>query len=224
MLLAENISKKYKKVIFNNVSFSAEVGDFIMVVGENGSGKSTLLSILAGVLKPEGGELYWDKERLFKKRKLFKKYIGFVPQENPLIEEVSVLDNLKLWYYEDKKGLNKAIESGVIKRFGVNEFLKKKVKTLSGGMKKRLSIACAVADNPPVLVLDEPTASLDIVCKAEVREYLKEYAKNGGIVIMTTHETDDLKLANKVFLMKNGAFSDVSDGFSPERLLELIKK
>jgi ABC-type multidrug transport system ATPase subunit len=83
------------------------------------------------------------------------------------------------------------------------------VEKLSGGMKKRLSIACALAKDPPILILDEPGASLDIVCKEDIKNYLKSYLKNGGTVIITSHEEAELDLCNRMYLLQNGVLTEL---------------
>lgn len=154
-----NLEKRYKKrVILNQISFVVEQGSCVGILGGNGSGKSTLLSILAGVLQPNAGHVYWGNEDLLCKESLRNELIGYVPQGNPLFEELTAWDNLLLWY--DKKTLKKELEQGVLACLGIGEFIKVPVHHMSGGMKKRLSIGCAIANHPKVLLLDEPSSAL----------------------------------------------------------------
>ena len=158
MLEIKNICKKYKKnIVLNNVGFEVKSGDCIGLLGENGTGKSTLLSILAGITKADAGEIFYSNESK----------IGYVPQENPLITDLSAKDNLSLWY-------GKNIPS-IVEELGLTDCLDKKVTHLSGGMKKRLSIAIAMAENPNLLLLDEPSAALDLICKQTIRDYLYNF-------------------------------------------------
>lgn len=221
-----SIAKSYgkKSEILKQVSFTAEKGEYVAIVGANGCGKSTLLSILSGSGKPNGGTFLVDGQNPFKNSKVFEKYIGFVPQENPLMENLTVYDNLKFWYCDTGRDMKKDLESGVPAILGVTEFLYKNVDQLSGGMKKRLSICCALAKNPPILILDEPGASLDIVCKQDIMNYLSTYVKNGGTVIITSHEEGELKLANSMYLLKDGVLYKLSRPAMGNELLNLIKK
>lgn len=199
----KNVQKQYgKKQVLRDISLSAEGGRCIGILGSNGSGKSTLLSILAGVLRPEGGTFLCDGIDLLKEPARRAALVGYVPQGTPLIDELSARDNLLLWY--DKQELEAELESGVLKLLGIGEFLKVPVCKMSGGMKKRLSIGCAVAKRPPILLLDEPTAALDLVCKERISSYLREYKKAGGLLLLTTHDVMELSLCDELYIIKDG--------------------
>ncbi len=198
-----NIKKKYgKKTVLDGVSLSAESGEIIGIIGGNGSGKSTLLTILAGIAGSDGGDFIYDGKSLFEDKKTREKVLGFVPQSTPLLEELSAFDNLRLWY--SKKEMKTELENGVLKSLGIDEFLKTPVYKMSGGMKKRLSIGCAVAHSPEILLLDEPTASLDLVCREKIADYLKGFTKKGGTAILVTHEASEFELCDKIFILKEG--------------------
>ena len=197
------IKKKYgSKKVLNDISFSAGAGKCIGILGSNGCGKSTLLSILAGVQKADGGQFLYDGNDLFKYKKQRSELIGYVPQGTPLIEELSAADNLFLWYSKEKT--KQELENGVLKMLGVDEFLKTPVSKMSGGMKKRLSIGCAIYNRPPVLLLDEPMAALDLACKQKIFDYINKHKKDGGIVLISTHDVLELNLCDECYIMKNG--------------------
>ena len=199
----ENIYKKFgSKKVLQGASFTAESGKCIGILGGNGSGKSTLLSILAGIQHADNGSFLCNDNDLFKFPAQRAKIIGYVPQGTPLIEELTAYDNLLLWY--DKKTIKKELESGVLKMLGIQDFLKVVVSKMSGGMKKRLSIGCAISRKPPVLLLDEPMAALDIACKQNISNYIKEHKRAGGIVFLTTHDVLELELCDEWYIMKNG--------------------
>ena len=128
---------------------------------------------------------------------------GYVPQENPLIPELSVYDNLRLWY-PDRTELKKELQEGFLQLLGIGDFVKKPVRKLSGGMKKRVSIGIALAGMPPVLILDEPSAALDLVCKEDIKRYLQIYLEKKGTVVITTHEESELSLCDRLYVMKDG--------------------
>ena len=199
----ENISKSYgKKKILNGISFEAEGGECIGILGGNGCGKSTLLSILAGVRRANEGDFFADEANLFKDKKKRAELVGYVPQGTPLLEELSAIDNLRLWY--DRETLEKELKDGTLKMLGVDEFLKVPVRKMSGGMKKRLSIGCSVAHSPRLLLLDEPTAALDLICKDQIREYLIDHKKKGGIILLTTHDERELLLCDSLYIISGG--------------------
>lgn len=198
-----NITKKYgKKSILNGISLSAKAGDCIGILGGNGCGKSTLLSILAGVQPSSSGEFICNEISLFKNNKLRWALIGYVPQGTPLLEELNAYDNLLLWY--TKEDMKKELNSGVLKMLGIPEFLKTTVSKMSGGMKKRLAIGCAVSRDPKILLLDEPSAALDLVCKENIAQYIENFKASGGIVLIATHDIQELRLCSKLYIMKNG--------------------
>lgn len=205
MIEVTNICKKYKKnQILQNISFQVNCGERVVIVGKNGCGKSTLMQILAGVIKPNGGTIRYFGQEPLQKNSLFRKYCGYVPQENPLMEELSVQDNLKLWGVTGTKQYEHILDS-----FQLRDLLRTKAGKLSGGMKRRLAIACALAEWPPILLLDEPTTALDIFYKESIEQWLKEYNRLNGIVIMTSHDESEILSANRCLVMHEGAFIEL---------------
>ena len=199
----KDIHKKYgSKYVLNGINLVVDAGKCIGILGSNGSGKSTLLSILAGVQPADDGSFLFDGNDLFKYSADYSCLVGYVPQGTPLIEELTAYDNLLLWY--DKKTLKKELAEGLLKSLGIDEFLKTTVSKMSGGMKKRLSIGCAVAEKPSVLLLDEPMAALDIVCKQNISEYIKMHKAAGGIVLLATHDLLELELCDEWYIIKDG--------------------
>jgi ABC-2 type transport system ATP-binding protein len=199
----KGIKKKYgKKAVLEEIDLIAESGDCIGILGGNGSGKSTLLSLLAGVRKPDGGDFLYNGISLFQNPSERAKLVGYVPQGTPLIEELTAKDNLALWY--SKKEMKKELENGVLKMLGIQDFINTVVSKMSGGMKKRLSIACAMSGHPPILIMDEPMAALDLVCKQRISEHISEHRKKGGIVLISTHDTFEITLCNKWYIIKDG--------------------
>lgn len=209
MIEIENLTSAYgKKKVLQGVSFDAERGECIGIVGPNGCGKSTLLSVMAGVLKPLSGTIFYYGKNALENRVVFQKMTGYVPQENPLMPELSVYDNLRLWYPE-KAELTKELEEGFLRILGLPDFLKMPVSKLSGGMKKRVSIGIALSGMPPVLILDEPSAALDLVCKEDIKRYLQIYLERKGTVVITTHEESELSLCGRLYIMKDGKLAEV---------------
>lgn len=202
-----NIQKKYgKKTILQDISFSATEGQCIGILGGNGSGKSTLLSILAGVNRANGnGKFMFHNYNLLKNDKIRTQVVGYVPQSTPLLEELTAYDNLRLWY--DKEDMAKELENGVLALLGIADFIKVPVNKMSGGMKKRLAIGCSVAHKPKILLLDEPTAALDLVCKEKIASYLKDFKASGGIILLATHDAQEFELCDSLYILKNGVLN-----------------
>ena len=198
-----HIQKKYgKKQVLKGIDLTCQGGQCIGILGSNGSGKSTLLSILAGVLGADKGSFLCDGKDLLTDHRRRAHLVGYVPQGTPLIEELTAWDNLLLWY--DRAALNSELESGVLQLLGIGDFLKVTVSKMSGGMKKRLSIGCAMAKKPPILLLDEPTAALDLACKQQISQYLRHYKASGGILLLTTHDVMELSLCDEWYIIRDG--------------------
>ena len=206
MIEVKNISKSYRNTVLEDISFTAEKGQCIGIIGANGCGKTTLLSIMAGVNKAQSGKIYYNNE-LADMKSVFKKYIAYVPQENPLIDELTTKDNLLLWLGSNRK-IKDGFENGVLKDLGIDEFLNKQVNELSGGMKRRLSIGISLSNNAPIMLLDEPGSALDIYGKQEVNSYISNYVKNGGTVVMSTHDRDEIDLCTKLYKIEDGILKE----------------
>ena len=205
MIEVKNISKRYRNTVLDDISFTAEKGQCIGIIGANGCGKTTLLS-MAGVNKTQSGKIYYNNE-LADRKSVFKKYIAYVPQENPLIDELTTKDNLLLWLGSNRK-IKDGFENGVLKDLGIDEFLNKQVNELSGGMKRRLSIGISLSNNAPIMLLDEPGSALDIYGKQEVNSYISNYVKNGGTVVMSTHDRDEIDLCTKLYKIEDGILKE----------------
>ncbi len=210
----DGIHKHYRRAqVLSGVSLEADQGSMIGILGKNGCGKSTLLSILAGTLRADSGSfLYEDgngkKTDLLKNRGVASRLIGYVPQSTPLLEELTALDNLRLWYTGSRGTLRRELEEGILKELKITEFLHKNVRNLSGGMKKRLSIACALAHHPSVLLLDEPGAALDLSAKELIIRYLHLFCEGGGIVLIATHEKTEIEACSRTYILKDGTASE----------------
>lgn len=203
MIEIKQIQKKYKKKsVLTDINLDVQEGSCVGILGGNGSGKSTLLSILAGVQKADNGSFLWGGADLFKNEKIREEILGYVPQGNPLMEELTAWDNLRLWYEKDE--LKKELDGGVLDMLGIPDFLKVPVRKMSGGMKKRLSIGCSVANHPKLLLLDEPSAALDLICKERIGNYLKDFKAQGGSIILATHDVQEIELCDVWYILKNG--------------------
>lgn len=193
MIQISNVCKSYKnKEILRDVSFTLQPGQMAALIGRNGSGKSTLLQIMSGMSALDAGNIvYFGNNMSIKNRKVFAKYCGYVPQTNGLMEEMSVQDNISLW--TGKRGRP---QEQLIKDFQLEKILKTPVYKLSGGMKRRVAIACAVANNPPILLMDEPTAALDREYSKLILEFMKDYLSTNGMLVIATHDDEEIGIAD----------------------------
>ncbi len=203
----ENISLKYKKTVLTNVSISAGKGETIGLLGLNGSGKSTLLSAIAGLRKPASGVIKVNGKA------------GFVTQENALIDELTAMDNLKMWTPLSKAGIMNELTGTELSILKVSDFIDLKVKRMSGGMKKRLAIASVLLSKPDILLMDEPLAALDIPAKNDIINFIDSFRSKGGTIIIASHSEDVFRHCSKIYLLKNGACTLLPEGVSPAEAL-----
>ena len=207
LLTVEQLEKKFhKKQVLKSISFSCKTGDCIGIVGRNGCGKTTLASILAGILSEDKGRISWDGSELRGSQR--SKVIGYVPQNNPLMEELTVQDNLYLW-----TGIKKSIK--LLERYQLDDILNMPVNKLSGGMKRRVAIACAMEQKPSVLVMDEPANALDLYYKQKIHTYMNEYISKEGIIILITHDVEEIQMCNHIYYMESGELIHIDEDDDP---------
>ena len=217
----QKIAKNYgRKCVLRGVDLTAGDGQCIGILGGNGCGKSTLLSILAGVQKCDQGAFLFDGKDLFRYPRQRASLVGYVPQGTPLIDELTAKDNLSLWYTAEE--MKKELSDGFLAMLGIGEFLKVPVSKMSGGMKKRLSIGCAIAGRPPILLLDEPMSALDLACKQNILRYLRAHKEAGGIILLVTHDIPDLALCDALYILKDGIAQPFAYDGDPETVVKSL--
>lgn len=223
MLSISHVTLKYRKAtILTDVSFDAAPGKTIGLLGLNGSGKSTLLLALSGVKKPAEGTILLNGRSYDEDPKTYNASIGFVTQENALIEELSAMDNLRLWTDMDKAQIFDTLQNTNLSVLGVHTFLNLPVTRMSGGMKKRLSIATVLINKPRVLLLDEPFAALDLIAKQDILNFLHLFRSGGGITIVASHDEKIFEFCDEIHLLKGGlcqSFSSLPEGVSVADML-----
>ena len=221
MLSVEHISFSYrKKEVLRDVSFTAKEGDFIGIIGKNGCGKSTLLSVLSGVKRPAGGTVSYGDVSLFSGTAHPADLIGYDPQLNPLLPELSVRDNLTLWKRNTVSADTDC--TALYQQLGLTDYLRTPVAKLSEGLKKRVSIASVLQNNPKILILDEPSAALDLPCKEVIHEQLRSFAANGGIVLFTSHEEAEFSLCTTLYILKDGTLLQAPGTSDLHALIQLF--
>ncbi len=219
VLSADNIRKSYAVPVLNGVSLALNAGDCIGIVGRNGCGKTTLLSILAGGVRADAGTLAILGVDAFRNRRALNRLVGYVPQTDPLLDTLSVKDNLSLWYALSGKRLSDDLGAdGTVAQFGLLPVLHQRAGTLSGGMKRRVNLVGALAAGERVLVLDEPSGGLDLPCSREILHHLRQYRMRGGAIVIATHDRDEMQLCNRVYLLANGALTEADASLSADQL------
>ncbi len=214
-LRADGIVRRYgKREILSGCSIRADEGECVGITGRNGCGKSTLLAVLSGMSRPSGGSVVCFGRDLLRDRKGFGELIGYVPQTNPLIGELTAWDNLRLL-----SGGSVSRDDEVLENLSIKDMLRTRVSLLSGGMKRRVAIACALIGRPPVLIMDEPTSALDLFHKSVIYDNLEAYRRSGGIIIMATHDVAEMRLCSRLYLINQGSAEETD----AESAVSLIK-
>jgi len=191
----------------NGINFEIKEGEFFGLLGPNGAGKTTTISIMSTILEPSGGVVKIDGLDVASKSAECKRRIGVVPQEIALYNELSAYQNLLFWgslYDVPKPELKKRIEE-ILKLFGLWDRKDDKVKTYSGGMKRRINIASALLHQPKVLFMDEPTVGIDPQSRNLIYEVIKKLHKDGMTIVYTTHYMEEAeRFCDRIAIIDNG--------------------
>lgn len=205
-LKMSNLTKEFRDMTaVKNVSYTMTTGVYGLL-GVNGAGKTTLMRMLCTLLKPTGGSITWDGEDIFEMDGKYRKILGYLPQDFGYYPDFTVYDYLM--YIASIKGVRPAAARQRIKllldQVGMKKAAKKKMKKLSGGMKRRIGIAQAMLGDPKILILDEPTAGLDPNERIRFRNLISELAGE-RLVLLSTHIVSDIEyIANEILLMQGG--------------------
>ena len=217
MLIAQQLSKRFQRQdVLTNVSLTVKKGEFLSIMGESGSGKSTFLNILAGNLPPDSGKVLLNgaeitamNERALSK--LRRTELGFVYQSLNLLPTLNGLDNILLPLCLDRQDLRlgrKRAEE-LAEELRVSHLLSDLPATMSGGERQRIAIARAMIHNPSVLMLDEPTGSLDSHSTRDVMELLRHLNQQHGVtVIQVTHSAAAAAYGNRIVLLHDGQVTE----------------
>ena len=201
VLSVKNLTKKFKRVVVNGISFDVEKGNVYGLLGPNGSGKSTTFGMLLSTINPTSGEWYWFGKKGTDPETL--KRIGAIIEQPNFYPYLSAEKNLKI--VAEIKGTPHSRIDEVLATVGLLERKKDAFKTFSLGMKQRLSIASSLLNNPEVLILDEPTNGLDPEGIIQIREIISTIAKQGITIIIASHLLDEIeKICSHVIVLKEG--------------------
>jgi ABC-2 type transport system ATP-binding protein len=208
MLEIRNLRKTFGSLVaVDDVSFTVEPGRLTGLLGPNGAGKTTTVSMIAGLATPERGEVLIGGERLSGETDPKKKKIGLVPQDLALYEELSARENLKFFgglYNLSGAALESAMTSALT-LVGLADRARDRVKTFSGGMKRRLNLAAGLLHDPDILLLDEPTVGVDPQSRNAIFDNLEELKRRGKALLYTTHYMEEVeRLADRIIIIDNG--------------------
>ncbi len=194
--VATGVTKRFgDRVALRDVTVGVEPGELLAIIGPNGAGKTTLLSILAGILAPDAGELGRPARE-----------IGWVPQQAAVYGKLSVRENLKLFARLEKVPDPDAVVARMLEQTGLADRADDELGTLSGGNRQRVNIAVGLLSDPPVLLLDEPSSSLDPRQRERLWEFVATRARaNGTAVVFTTHNVAEAeRWADRILVLADG--------------------
>ncbi len=203
MIVAKNLTKRYgRTTALNNVSFNIETGEAVALWGANGAGKTTTLRCLLGVHGFEGF-LTVSGVDVQKNSKGARAVVGYVPQEAAFYD-MSVLETLH-FYARLKKATTQRVYD-VLEQVALTEHSSKRVTMLSGGMKQRLALAVALLADPPILILDEPTANLDVKAQRDFIHTIQALNQDGKTIVFSSHRLDEvIALGSRVLVLEEGS-------------------
>lgn len=209
ILKVDDLCKSYgERKVVKNLSFQIHKGEILCLLGPNGAGKSTTMNIICGLLGYEGGEILWNDQPVNKNQNRFKRQLGVVPQDLALYEDLSAEDNVR--FFASLYGLNgeelKKNTREALEFVGLYDRKGDKANTFSGGMKRRLNIACAIAHHPKLLIMDEPTVGIDPQSRNHVLSSVRQMQKNGMTILYTTHYMEEVEeISDRILIMDDGA-------------------
>jgi ABC-2 type transport system ATP-binding protein len=208
MLVAKELWKAYGgNTAVAGISLEAKAGEIVGLLGPNGAGKSTTVAMLCGLTPPDRGEVTVGGAAIAGDASPVKRRIGLVPQDISLFEDLAALDNLALFgaLYGVEGALLKARAAAALELVGLADRAKAKPATFSGGMKRRLNIACALVHDPDVLLLDEPTAGVDPQSRNAIFDNLEMLRRRGKALVYTTHYMEEAeRLCDRVVILDHG--------------------
>ncbi len=207
MLEVRNISKRFPDFCLRNVSFSVEEGDYFILLGESGAGKSMLLETIAGLVHPESGSILLEGNDITH-QKIHDRKIGLVFQDYAVFPHMTVYENIAFSHHGQKltRKEKKECVYQIAEQLSILGLLARRPSTLSGGELQRIALARTLIQQPRVLLLDEPLASLDSRIKSELRSQLRKIHRQGQTILHVTHDYEEaLSLGNRIAVINNGS-------------------
>lgn len=213
-----NLTKKFGDfTAVSDISFQVEKGEIFGFLGANGAGKSTTIKMLCGILPPTSGEAKVAGYDILAQAGLVRQNIGYMSQKFSLYDELTVYENVKFFakLYSVSSGAIKGRIEEIISMVNLQDFKKIKSKSLSSGIKQRLSLACAIIHNPPIIFLDEPTSGVDPISRRNFWDLIYSFAEKNITVFVTTHYMDEAEYCDRIAMIGNGILREIG---TPEEL------
>ena len=208
MLEIRHLRKTFGPLVaVDDVSFSVEPGQLVGLLGPNGAGKTTTVSIIAGLVAAERGDVLVGGKPMSGDTDPLKRKIGLVPQDLALYDELTAQDNLRFFgaLYNLSGAALKSAMTSALTLVGLADRARERVKTFSGGMKRRLNLAAALLHAPDVLLLDEPTVGVDLQSRHAIFENLRTLKGQGKAILYTTHYMEEAeRLADRIVVIDRG--------------------
>ena len=207
---ASHISKKYgEKTALNDISFNVAKGELFGFIGPDGAGKTTLFRIITSLLIPDSGSMTVQGLDTVKDFAKLRKILGYMPGRFSLYQDLTVEENLKFFagIFNTTPEANYELVKDIYSH--IEPFKNRKAGKLSGGMKQKLALSCALIHKPEVLILDEPTTGVDAVSRIEFWEMLAKLRQNGITIVVSTPYMDEASRCDRVALIQNGSIMDI---------------
>lgn len=219
MIDAKNLIKTYhSKPVLNDVTLHVNRGEIFGLLGPNGAGKTTLMRLLTGLITPDSGTIRINAKSIQKAKASF----GYVSQSFGQYEELSVWQNIA--FYAALYGVHDdAHLTSLLTRYGLLPFKEQAAGSLSGGYKRRLALACALAHNPDLLFLDEPTAGIDPITRKQLWDDLYMLAQEGKTLLVTTHYMEEAQRCDRLAFLSNGEIVAIDSPTQMHRHLGAVK-
>lgn len=205
-IVTNGLTKRYKdKTAVDHISLSVDEGKLVALLGVNGAGKTTTIRMLTCLSKPTEGSAGVLGHDVCSEPEKVKKLVGISTQDTAVAENLTVRENLEFiaGLYIEKDKIKASVEK-TVKSFGLEEYVNKKAKLLSGGWKRKLSIAMAIIGEPKILFLDEPTLGLDVLARRQLWKEIEALKENMTIVLTTHYMEEAEALADEIFVMIDG--------------------
>lgn len=218
ILKTTDLTKKYdNRTVVDNLNIEIKEGEIFGLLGPNGAGKSTTMNMICNLVKPDFGTVEFMGKNFTKNKKELSKNLGYIPQNLAIHGSLKAWENVELFtsLYGIKGAELKARIDESLEYVGLSERRNDYAKTFSGGMKRRLNIACAIGHHPKLLIFDEPTVGIDPQSRNFILEKIKESNKNGTTVIYTSHYMEEVEaICTRIAIMDNGKV--IASGTSEE--------
>jgi ABC-2 type transport system ATP-binding protein len=208
MIRAEDLRKRYgDRTALDGVSFSVNAGEIVGLLGPNGAGKTTTLSILSGVIDPDSGRASIATHSLATEPRVARRSLGLVPQSLALYPTLTALENLMFWGRIQGMAARDALKRAreLLEEVGLDDRADDEVEEFSGGMMRRLNIACGMIHSPAAIMLDEPTVGVDPQSRGRIFAVVERAAQAGGAILYSTHYMEEAeRLCNRIVLIDHG--------------------